>query len=134
MGVLYRELEQHVGYRFGDDGSIWSRWKRAVGPGWVLSDEWRMIKPSLDKNGYPRITINRRAYFFHLLILEAFRGPCPAGLEGCHNDGVPSNCRLGNLRYDTCKANLADRVRHGTMPVGARNGRFVHGRYCKAPQ
>ena len=51
----------------------------------------------------------------HCMVLEAFVGPRPSPeYEGCHNDGDPENCRLGNLRWDTAKANQADRIAHGT--------------------
>lgn len=49
----------------------------------------------------------------HVLVLEAFRGPRPAGLIACHNDGnVDNNC-LSNLRWDTHQANTFDAIRHG---------------------
>lgn len=47
------------------------------------------------------------------LVLIAFVGPRPAGLDGCHNDGDASNNRVTNLRWDTRSANCYDRVRHG---------------------
>lgn len=51
----------------------------------------------------------------HRLVLTAFKGDAPAGTEGCHNDGDPSNNRLTNLRWDTHAANQADQVTHGTQ-------------------
>lgn len=59
----------------------------------------------------------------HRLVLEAFVGPCPAGMEGCHNNGCPSDNRLQNLRWDTRLANNADKIRHGTSRKGADNNR-----------
>ncbi len=50
----------------------------------------------------------------HHLVLVTFVGPCPDGMEGCHNDGNPLNNRLDNLRWDTHRANVADSKRHGT--------------------
>lgn len=50
----------------------------------------------------------------HRLVLEAFRGPCPPEMEGCHNDGDPGNNRLSNLRWDTHDANRKDMEIHGT--------------------
>lgn len=40
----------------------------------------------------------------------AFAGPCPIGLEVCHNDSNPTNNRLDNLRYDTRRSNRIDMV------------------------
>lgn len=62
----------------------------------------------------------------HRLVLEAFRGPQPDGMEGCHNDGNPTNNRLNNLRWDTQSENQRDSVRHGTH-VNTRKTHCVNG-------
>jgi hypothetical protein len=49
----------------------------------------------------------------HILVLEAFVGPRPAGMEGCHWDDDPTNNHLSNLRWDTRSANARDAVRNG---------------------
>lgn len=54
------------------------------------------------------------------LVLEAFVGRRPKGLEGCHGDGDSTNNRLDNLRWDTRKANNDDRKKHGKT-VGVKN-------------
>lgn len=59
----------------------------------------------------------------HRLVLEAFVGPCPFGMEGCHGDGDPFNNKLDNLRWDTHQANMHDGIRHGTFVFAkARRG------------
>jgi hypothetical protein len=55
-----------------------------------------------------------RSVAVHALVLEAFVGPRPHGLECCHGDGNPANNRVDNLRWDTRSANIFDSVRHGT--------------------
>lgn len=55
-------------------------------------------------------------------MLTAFVGPCPDGMEGCHNDGDPHNNRLDNLRWDTRANNARDAIRHGTHPWLKKNG------------
>ncbi len=64
----------------------------------------------------------------HRLVLEAFVGPCPPGMEGCHNNGDPWDNQLSNLRWDTHKNNMADAMSHGTFvlpppPVGNTHSR-----------
>jgi NUMOD4 motif/HNH endonuclease len=54
------------------------------------------------------------------LVAEAFIGPRPKGLCVCHNDGNSHNNRPENLRYDTVKNNMADKVIHGTLLFGER--------------
>lgn len=44
----------------------------------------------------------------------AFVGPCPDGMEVCHNDGNPENNRVENLRYGTRSDNMRDKRKHGT--------------------
>lgn len=70
------------------------------------SDARRVV--SLSKNG--RVIAARIAP----LVLAAFVGPCPDGMEGCHNDGDCTNDLLSNLRWDTRSANNLDAVRHHT--------------------
>jgi hypothetical protein len=59
----------------------------------------------------------------HRIVLEAFVGPCPEGMECCHNDGNPRNNNVTNLRWDTRSANQMDSVRHGTKPQGTAHYR-----------
>lgn len=50
----------------------------------------------------------------HRLVMMAFIGPCPDGMEVRHLDGDPTNNNLDNLRYGTRPQNQEDAVRHGT--------------------
>lgn len=56
----------------------------------------------------------------HRLVLEAFVGPCPRGMEACHGNDVPDDNRLANLRWDTRAANQLDSVRNGTHHMARR--------------
>jgi hypothetical protein len=82
-------------------------------------------KPYYRNPGYAIVNLSRpksiKTWYVHRLVLEAFVGPCPDGMECCHNDGDPTNNRLENLRWDTRCANQADRVRHGTRLCGERH-------------
>lgn len=44
-----------------------------------------------------------------------FVGEPAPGLEVCHNNGIRTDNRLCNLRYDTRSANSHDRQAHGTV-------------------
>lgn len=59
----------------------------------------------------------------HLLVAAAFLGPCPDGMQCCHDVGIKTRNAKGNLRWDTPKGNQADRVTHGTASIGVANGR-----------
>lgn len=57
----------------------------------------------------------------HRLVLITFVGPCPDGMECCHNNGDGSDNRLENLRWDTHKSNNNDRKLHNRYAVGERH-------------
>lgn len=115
-GVEYRPVDGFDQYRVGSDGSIWSQ----------QSGRWKKLTTHPDKHGYYRIKLclDRKTHWrkVHQLVMRAFVGPCPDGMEIAHEDGVKANCALSNLRYDTHKGNHADRLRHGTSNAGERNG------------
>jgi HNH endonuclease/NUMOD4 motif-containing protein len=74
-----------------------------------------VLKPAPGSDGKLYVIVSgQRCRRVHLLVLRTFRGPCPPGLEGCHNDGNELNNRLENLRWDTRSSNILDQVRHGT--------------------
>lgn len=52
-------------------------------------------------------------FFVHVLVATTFIGPCPDGMECCHNDGNGLNNWYGNLRWDTRSSNNYDRAKHG---------------------
>lgn len=57
----------------------------------------------------------------HQLVLEAFVGPRPEGLEALHGPGGALDNRLRNLSWDTRQKNQGrDRVRDGTSNRGER--------------
>jgi hypothetical protein len=122
----YRSIDGFPGYRVGDDGSVWSCWAYNGHQPRRLGETWKRLVARASHDGYLSVGLYRsgRAHRrkVHLLVLEAFIGPRPPGLEGCHNDGHPANCALGNLRWDTHRENQTDRVRHGTVPRGSRSG------------
>lgn len=66
------------------------------------------------------------------LVLEAFVGPRPAGMVGCHNDGDCKNDAAANLRWDSQQGNCEDRSRHGTHR-SQKKQRCPRGHLLRAP-
>lgn len=85
-----------------------------------------LMKQSTTATGYRFLTIRKdgrgQTLFVHRLVLEAFVGPCPQGMECRHMDGNSSNNRLENLSWGTARENAADRDTHGTTARGERHG------------
>lgn len=84
----------------------------------------RLLAPAINRDGHLRLGLCRRPrfglFFVHRLVLLAFVGPQPVGMQGCHNDGNPQNNFLSNLRWDTCSNNNLDKQRHGTCHLANR--------------
>jgi len=122
--VEYRDIPGFPGYRVGNDGSVWSCRNVA---GWgTLTDTWHKLSGlKTTKAGHTRVDLmdgkTRHLRYVHRLVLEAFVGPCPPGMEVCHNDGNPANNRLDNLRWDTHRENMRDRFKHGTVRLGVNH-------------
>jgi hypothetical protein len=124
-------------YEVSDHGRV-----RGVDRIAILSDGRRIpvqgcvLKLRRRKKGYLQVSLQRdgrpTAHAVHRLVLLAFVGPCPEGMECCHNNGDKSNNMLGNLRWDTQSANTLDLVRHGTHNM-ARKTHCKRGHRLELP-
>lgn len=87
----------------------------------------KILKPFVDpSNGYLYVNLSNvkpKKKAVHELVLLAFVGPRPRGLQACHGDGIRTNPKLDNLRWDTPAGNSADRLKHGTHQRGERNSK-----------
>lgn len=120
-----RPIPNLPGYRICDGGTIWSRLKCGRGSGKGYTD-WHIVKSRKSgTSGHMLVDLTcngkRSTFCVHRLVLEAFVGPCPPGLECCHGDGNPANNFVSNLRWDTRKNNHADKKKHGTDLTGERH-------------
>ncbi len=123
----WRPVAGHDGYRVSDVGRVQSRRHRNGLP----ATDWRDLKPAYDGRGYPQVRLYRTGdrphwVHVHLLVLAAFRGPCPAGMVARHvisND--PADCRLANLRWGTQSQNMADKWRHGTAQTADKRRSYL---------
>jgi hypothetical protein len=85
---------------------------------------YRYLKYRKAGAGYLQVSLGRRNNnYVHRLVLFAFVGPPPVGKpEAAHWNGVITDNRLKNLRWSNHIENESDKIRHGTGPIGERNG------------
>src|SRR5438270_713720 len=96
-------LEYEGRYEVSDHGRVRSLDRTALKRSGVKQfHRGRIRKPNHHRAGHPFVSLSghekKKNRFVHRLVLEAFVGPRPEGLEGCHNDGSPQNNHLSNLR------------------------------------
>jgi hypothetical protein len=138
-GVLYRTLDflGFPGYCVGHDGRVWSRWVQrgrgaGRGPGvrGFLGRRWKRLKGGRNNGGYAHVLLyaggRSRTLKVHHLVLLAFVGPCPPGMQCRHLDGRRTHNALGNLAWGTPQQQMADRDRHGTTARGDRHRSHTH--------
>lgn len=56
------------------------------------------------------------------IVCEAFHGPRPAGHHAGHRNGDKKNNSRRNVQWITPVQNAADKVIHGTAPIGEKHG------------
>lgn len=76
----------------------------------------QLLAPIEDPDGYRQAAVarpgRRRTVRVHVLMMEAFVGPRPEGMEVCHADDVKAHNCLTNLKYGTRSDNQRDAVRN----------------------
>ena len=119
VAVQYRDIADFPGYKFGDDGSVWSAWR-----GKRLTNEWTRIAGWIGEGGYRRVMLTgRRMYLIHRIILLAFIGPCPDGMQCLHLNSIKTDCRLSNLKWGTREENMDDVRNRKANPRGEQHYR-----------
>lgn len=81
------------------------------------------LKPS---NAYYRVGLCRKStvtwMFVHRLVASAFLpAPLPGQTQVAHNNGIGTDNRIDNLRWDTPTGNAADRWVHGGYSTGEQH-------------
>lgn len=110
-------------YEVSDAGRVRSLYRIITrGDGQRQRVRGRILSASPATDGRLRVGLHlpagTRTRPVHILVLTAFVGPCPPGMEGCHWDDDFTNNRLSNLRWDTRESNFRDRSRNG---IGRRD-------------
>lgn len=109
---LVRSLDRHITYdlqcRSGETKSV-TRFKRGT-----------ILKPTPKDSGHLLVSLGRGTVprSVHSLVLEAFVGPRPEGMNGLHENDDPADNRLENLYWGTQSQNAFDAIRNGKKKVG----------------
>lgn len=118
--MKWKKVPGHPNYEVSDTGRV-----RSLDHEHSYTNRWgtqtrrrvrgRELTPQEAAGGYLIVCLGRgTCCLVHHLVLDAFTGPRPEGLECRHLNGNPSDNRLSNLRWGTVEENRADSVRHRT--------------------
>lgn len=108
----WKRIPGHERYEVSDLGNV-----KTLFFGRSIRPNPKLLKPSILSNGRRGVWLHTegRHYSFpvYQLVLLAFVGPKPQGMEVCHENGNRTDDRLTNLRYDTRSENYKDACMHG---------------------
>jgi len=127
MEEVWKPIEDYPGYEVSNIGRVRS---------WLGRGRYgkRLQVPLVRslykcKEGYWILTLHRcgvrHVYRVHQLVIEAFRGKTPKGMETRHFDGDKDNNNLVNLIYGTRSQNHMDKIRHGKTNRGEKHGEII---------
>lgn len=124
MTEVWKPIPNHPGYSASSLGRIRSEARVITrGSGIQQPIRERILKPGINKGKLFVSFSGRTTRYVHQLVLEAFVGPRPPGMECCHNNGNGLDNRPENLRWDTSSSNKLDLTRHGL-------GRWSNRTHC----
>lgn len=114
-------VPDYPGYEVSNEGEVRSLDRMIYNPrsetgNWPKYRKYpgRILIPVKTHAGYLRVQLGKNNYFgIHQLVAMTFIGPCPNGMQICHNDGDKTRNKVGNLRYGTPSDNAQDRIKHG---------------------
>lgn len=142
MKEIWKDVVGYEGrYMVSNKGRVLSLPKTVRnGTGWITRRK-KIMGASPDGCGHVHTLLRKngksKLHPIHRLVLEAFVGPCPAGMEARHfPDRNPSNNNLCNLQWGTKKEQFQDRVVHGTVLYGEKspNAKLTYEKVTKAKQ
>lgn len=129
----WREVEGYdYQVKVGHWGSVYTR-----KPG----KAWKKSRQTLHSGGYLRVALrknNRQTKKrVHRMVLEAFVGPCPTGMECRHLNGNKRDNRRDNLAWGTHQENVEDNQVFGRcrgQVLSENQARDIRHRYAEGSQ
>jgi len=112
----WRPVPGYSGYWVSDHGDVAS----------TRRGDFRHLKLHRTQFGHVQVWLysgtrdTRKGVGVHRLVLLAFVGEPEPGQEACHNNDVPADNRLSNLRWGTHTDNMQDRLRNGRNPFAMK--------------
>jgi len=117
----WRPVPGAPGYEVSDQGRVRSVPRVVLrSNGSPFTVKGCILRPQVKRSGHLKVELRAGSRQVHEVVLSAFVGPRPDGMECLHGNGDPADNRLTNLRWGTRKENVADAIRHGWDP---RRGR-----------
>lgn len=133
-----KAIEGFPGYEIDTEGVVWSCWinkclGRGKGHAQILGNITHKLKQSklIDKrHSLPRLRVslrvkgNEKHIYVHKLVAQAFILNPNNFPKVCHEDSNPLNNNVKNLRWDTQKRNMKDRINRNLYGLnkGEKNG------------
>ena len=125
MNKHWKAIENYPDYQLSDQGRVRSFKDK--------SGAVRYLGLTMDKDGYLQVNLcgngEVRTCKVHQLVLAAFLGPCPKGMEANHLDVNKRNNRLDNLEYTTHSENMKHAYHLGLGNIKAVIQRSMVGQF-----
>jgi hypothetical protein len=97
----------------------------------------RILKSPAGSSGYSTVDLYiggaNKIMHVHRMVLEAFVGPCPEGMQALHDNDVKSDNRLSNLAWGTPSQNGYDRYRNGFVVHHSLKTECLRGHLLQEP-
>ena len=125
QSILSEEWQPVVGCEHSYEISDLGRLRRSAPGGCTFVGRIRKPRPNRWGYFYAHLRLAngmRKTMMYHRMVLAAFVGPCPEGMEVNHIDGIKTNNSVENLEYVTPEENHQHATINGLVAKGTSVG------------